>query len=227
MCISFTRCLHWCLLLYMCLSSACENGFHFDPKIHHLIHPYHIGSCISRYRVISWSFSLVNSWRTLVDTTEHDVLACIVPLRSCTPFSFSFMLLLLYVNSLQIIILLKMYFSFWIANLFWEVESYVPINGWSLVIRWLSLGNQLQGVRLVDEGLRARFKAAYPDVEVQPASPTRTTSAMDADSSASQMRAPFAGMEMKQPTDQFMEPVASAGYASVGKPAAPDAEAAA
>ncbi|CAL9038070.1 unnamed protein product [Musa banksii] len=92
---------------------------------------------------------------------------------------------------------------------------------------WLSLGNQLQGVRLVDEGLRARFKAAYPDVEVQPASPTRTTSAMDADSSASQMRAPFAGMEMKQPTDQFMEPVASAGYASVGKPTAPDAEAAA
>ncbi|RWV92236.1 hypothetical protein BHE74_00048368 [Ensete ventricosum] len=92
---------------------------------------------------------------------------------------------------------------------------------------WLSLGNQLQGVRLVDEGLRARFKAAYPDVEVQPASPTRTTSAMDADSSTTQMRAPFVGVEMKQPTDQFMEPAASAGYASVGKPAAPDAEAAA
>ncbi|CAN4127893.1 unnamed protein product [Withania somnifera] len=35
---------------------------------------------------------------------------------------------------------------------------------------WMSLGNQLQGVRLVDEGLRARFKAAYPDVEVQPVS---------------------------------------------------------
>nr|DAD36180.1 TPA_asm: hypothetical protein HUJ06_006820 [Nelumbo nucifera] len=33
---------------------------------------------------------------------------------------------------------------------------------------WISLGNQLHGVRLVDEGLRARFKAAYPDVEVQP-----------------------------------------------------------
>ncbi|KAK9275167.1 hypothetical protein L1049_022428 [Liquidambar formosana] len=38
---------------------------------------------------------------------------------------------------------------------------------------WMSLGNQLNGVRLVDEGLRARFKAAYPDVEVQPASPPR------------------------------------------------------
>ncbi|GER25763.1 N6-adenosine-methyltransferase MT-A70-like protein [Striga asiatica] len=43
---------------------------------------------------------------------------------------------------------------------------------------WLSLGNQLQGVRLVDEGLRARFKAAYPDVDVQPSSPPRTA-AMD------------------------------------------------
>ncbi|KAL6500900.1 hypothetical protein OROHE_025097 [Orobanche hederae] len=31
---------------------------------------------------------------------------------------------------------------------------------------WMSLGNQLNGVRLVDEGLRARFKAAYPEVEV-------------------------------------------------------------
>lgn len=50
------------------------------------------------------------------------------------------------------------------------------------VIRWLSLGNQLQGVRLVDEGLRARFKAAYPDVEVQPSSPPRTsTTPMDVD----------------------------------------------
>ncbi|KAJ7530740.1 hypothetical protein O6H91_14G017000 [Diphasiastrum complanatum] len=36
---------------------------------------------------------------------------------------------------------------------------------------WISLGNQLNGVRLVDEGLRARFKAAYPDVEVQPPDP--------------------------------------------------------
>ncbi|AES67837.1 putative N6-adenosine-methyltransferase MT-A70-like protein [Medicago truncatula] len=47
---------------------------------------------------------------------------------------------------------------------------------------WMSLGNQLSGVRLVDEGLRARFKAAYPDVEVQPASPSRA-SAMELDSS--------------------------------------------
>ncbi|CAN6713322.1 unnamed protein product [Malus baccata var. baccata] len=55
---------------------------------------------------------------------------------------------------------------------------------------WMSLGNQLSGVRLVDEGLRARFKAAYPDVEVQPASPPRP-SAMEVDSNATQMRSPF------------------------------------
>ncbi|KAI4299731.1 hypothetical protein L6164_033162 [Bauhinia variegata] len=57
---------------------------------------------------------------------------------------------------------------------------------------WMSLGNQLQGVRLVDEGLRARFKAAYPDVELQPPSPPRA-SAMEVDSiAAAQMRSPFA-----------------------------------
>ncbi|KAB2608912.1 N6-adenosine-methyltransferase MT-A70-like [Pyrus ussuriensis x Pyrus communis] len=55
---------------------------------------------------------------------------------------------------------------------------------------WMSLGNQLSGVRLVDEGLRARFKAAYPDVEVQPASPPRP-SAMEVDSNAAQMLCPF------------------------------------
>jgi hypothetical protein len=49
------------------------------------------------------------------------------------------------------------------------------------VCRWLSLGNQLNGVRLVDEGLRARFKAAYPDVEVQPSSPPRSSAPMDVD----------------------------------------------
>ncbi|KAI3924578.1 hypothetical protein MKX01_038018 [Papaver californicum] len=48
---------------------------------------------------------------------------------------------------------------------------------------WMSLGNQLQGVHLVDEGLRARFKAAYPEVEVQPSSPPRI-STMDVDSEA-------------------------------------------
>ncbi|ONK73666.1 uncharacterized protein A4U43_C04F34010 [Asparagus officinalis] len=55
---------------------------------------------------------------------------------------------------------------------------------------WLSLGNQLQGVRLVDEGLRGRFKAAYPDVEVQPASPPRTTAPIDTDSSVPQIKSP-------------------------------------
>ncbi|KAJ7945088.1 N6-adenosine-methyltransferase MT-A70-like protein [Quillaja saponaria] len=51
--------------------------------------------------------------------------------------------------------------------------------------------NTQAGVRLV-EGLRARFKAAYPDVEVQPPSPPRA-SAMEVDSSAAaQIRSPFA-----------------------------------
>lgn len=36
-------------------------------------------------------------------------------------------------------------------------------------------------MRLVDEGLRARFKAAYPDVEVQPSSPPRVSASMDVD----------------------------------------------
>lgn len=87
------------------------------------------------------------------------------------------------------------------------------------IIRWLSLGNQLNGVRLVDEGLRARFKAAYPDVEVQPQSPTRN-SIMDTESNASQMREPSVG------ADQFMEPDQPGGYAS-GKPLVSDAEASA
>jgi mRNA (2'-O-methyladenosine-N6-)-methyltransferase len=55
----------------------------------------------------------------------------------------------------------------------------------------MSLGNQLSGVRLVDEGLRARFKAAYPDVEVQPASPPRA-SAMEVDSTYASEEKPMA-----------------------------------
>jgi mRNA (2'-O-methyladenosine-N6-)-methyltransferase len=58
-----------------------------------------------------------------------------------------------------------------------------------LLGRWLSLGNQLNGVRLVDEGLRARYKAAYPDVEVSPPSPPRTSTPMDVDQSSSQKAA--------------------------------------
>uniref|UniRef100_A0A2N9FZV4 N6-adenosine-methyltransferase MT-A70-like n=1 Tax=Fagus sylvatica TaxID=28930 RepID=A0A2N9FZV4_FAGSY len=70
---------------------------------------------------------------------------------------------------------------------------------------WMSLGNQLNGVRLVDEGLRARFKAAYPDVEVQPHSPPRA-SAMEVDSGpAAQMRNPFATAESKSTSTQFTE----------------------
>lgn len=82
----------------------------------------------------------------------------------------------------------------------------------------MSLGNQLQGVRLVDEGLRARFKAAYPDVEVQPASPTRH-SAMEIDSNAiatsNQIRSPFSVTETKSTATQFADSAApGAPYAA-------------
>lgn len=88
----------------------------------------------------------------------------------------------------------------------------------------MSLGNQLNGVRLVDEGLRARFKAAYPDVEVQPASPPRT-SAMELDSNTAQIRSPFAGMESKPTAAQFAEPPASeAAYPSEEKSITLDVE---
>ncbi|XP_074580122.1 putative N(6)-adenosine-methyltransferase MT-A70-like [Curcuma longa] len=86
---------------------------------------------------------------------------------------------------------------------------------------WLSLGNQLNGVRLVDEGLRARFKAAYPDVEVQPLSPIRE-SAVDTESNVSQIRAPSVGAEQYGETSPT-----PAGYASVVKPVVLNAEAAA
>jgi hypothetical protein len=65
------------------------------------------------------------------------------------------------------------------------------------LIRWLSLGNQLNGVRLVDEGLRARYKAAYPDAEVQPPSPPRTSVPMDVDQSNSQKPAGLDGVVTK------------------------------
>lgn len=76
---------------------------------------------------------------------------------------------------------------------------------------WLSLGNQLNGVRLVDEGLRARFKAAYPDVEIQPPSPPRS-SAMEAET-------PFSIAETKSAPPQFPQPApAEAAYASDERP---------
>ncbi|KAK4769160.1 hypothetical protein SAY86_027310 [Trapa natans] len=87
---------------------------------------------------------------------------------------------------------------------------------------WISLGNQLNGVRLVDEGLRARFKATYPDVEVQPPSPPRA-SAMEIDPGSTQMRNPFSGPESKPPCAQIPEPaVSGAAYASAEKPVAAD-----
>lgn len=52
---------------------------------------------------------------------------------------------------------------------FWVHESVGSIY------RWLSLGNQLNGVRLINEGLRARFKASYPEIDVQPPSPPRAS----------------------------------------------------
>lgn len=89
----------------------------------------------------------------------------------------------------------------------------------------MSLGNQLNGVRLVDEGLRARFKAAYPDVEVQPPSPPRA-SAMDLDpGSAAQMRSPFAATESKSTATQFAESLApETAYASEEKSMAVDVD---
>lgn len=80
---------------------------------------------------------------------------------------------------------------------------------------WLSLGNQLHGARLVDDGLRGRFKAAYPDVEVQPTSPPRTVAAIDADSTPTQVKSPPASADTKQPATQYGESTAQAStYAS-------------
>ncbi|KAK2981908.1 hypothetical protein RJ640_019128 [Escallonia rubra] len=90
--------------------------------------------------------------------------------------------------------------------------------------RWMSLGNQLSGARLVDEGLRARFKAAYPEVEVQPQSPPRA-SAMEEDTSVAQMRSPFVGAESKSTSAQFADVRApETDYVSEEKPVNVDAE---
>ncbi|KAK8969456.1 putative N6-adenosine-methyltransferase MT-A70-like [Platanthera guangdongensis] len=92
---------------------------------------------------------------------------------------------------------------------------------------WLSLGNQLNGARLVDEGLRARFKAAYPDVEVQPASPPRRAPSMDPESTAIHSRTPFFTVDSKLSASRFMEPSTPQGFVSEGKPVALETEAAA
>ena len=89
----------------------------------------------------------------------------------------------------------------------------------------MSLGNQLDGVRLVDDGLRARFKAAYLDVTVQPPSPP-WDSAMEIESTP-QMRSPFAGTEPKSTAVQLAEHAAAAAetaYASEEKPMAVDTD---
>ena len=67
----------------------------------------------------------------------------------------------------------------------------------------------MNGVRLVDDGLRARFKAAYPDVEVQPPSPPRATSTMDSDLNHSQIRSPFVAADTKEQLSQSGEPTPS------------------
>lgn len=90
----------------------------------------------------------------------------------------------------------------------------------------MSLGNQLSGVRLVDEGLRARFKAAYPDVEVQPLSPPRA-SAMEVDTSvAAHSRSPFSATESKSTSTQFADPAAApeTAFVSEDKPLAIDVD---
>ncbi|ERN13359.1 probable N6-adenosine-methyltransferase MT-A70-like [Amborella trichopoda] len=87
---------------------------------------------------------------------------------------------------------------------------------------WMSLGNQLNGVRLVDEGLRARFKAAYPDVEVQPPSPPRA-SAMDTTEANVQTRSPFVGLDTKAQS-QFPDITPQESYTSEDKSTIPDVE---
>lgn len=90
---------------------------------------------------------------------------------------------------------------------------------------WMSLGNQLNGVRLVDEGLRARFKATYPDVEVQPTSPPRASSAMDVDLNAAQARNPFGAGELKAPGSPYVDATApGSAHGSQEKPTSPDVE---
>lgn len=78
-----------------------------------------------------------------------------------------------------------------ICNFFFSINKTV----WC--IRWMSLGNQLNGVRLVDDGLRARFKAAYPEQVVQPVSPPRP-SAMEVEPNAPQSRSPFADVRTSE-----------------------------
>ncbi|XP_021767896.1 N6-adenosine-methyltransferase MT-A70-like [Chenopodium quinoa] len=83
---------------------------------------------------------------------------------------------------------------------------------------WLSLGNQLSGNRLVDEGLRARFKAAYPDVEIEPLSPPRS-STLDVDPSGTQPRTPFSGAETTPAPQSFTQAAATEiNYVSEEKP---------
>lgn len=76
------------------------------------------------------------------------------------------------------------------------------------------MGNQLHGARLVDDGLRARFKAAYPDVEVQPPSPPRIAAAADTDPNAAQAKSPFISTDTKQPVTQYRESTPQGGFAS-------------
>ncbi|XP_057518697.1 N6-adenosine-methyltransferase MT-A70-like [Amaranthus tricolor] len=83
---------------------------------------------------------------------------------------------------------------------------------------WLSLGNQLNGVRLVDEGLRGRFKAAYPDIEIQPPSPPRS-SAMEVDGSGPEVTTPFSGPETKFVPQSFTQAAtAEAAFVAEEKP---------
>lgn len=77
---------------------------------------------------------------------------------------------------------------------------------------------------MVDEGLRARFKAAYPDVEVQPASPPRAAP-MEVEATAPHMRTPFVEGETKLSGSQFAEPAGSAAaFPFEAKPMNVDAE---
>ncbi|KAI6695180.1 hypothetical protein NL676_022890 [Syzygium grande] len=91
---------------------------------------------------------------------------------------------------------------------FTDVVGTDEIGELKQIYLWLSLGNKLSAGLLVEEGLQARFKPVYPDVEVQPASPPRA-SVMEVDLAAAHMRSPFAAADPKSAFAQFSEPTIS------------------
>lgn len=54
------------------------------------------------------------------------------------------------------------------AVLQWAVDCDMSMLFGLCLDRWISLGNQLDGVRLMDPDLRQRFREKYPGIDVQP-----------------------------------------------------------